>query len=56
MNMILDNLPVGMVRIRKDGDQEIKAYERGFPVGLKDVRHYIVLNIFFFLQRYLKFQ
>lgn len=37
VNMILDNLPVGMVRMRRDGDQQVKTYERGFPVGVADV-------------------
>lgn len=35
---ILDNLPVAMVKMRKDDRQAnslIKTYERGFPVGFK---------------------
>lgn len=34
---ILDNLPVGMVKIKQDKDKEVKTYERGFPVGKKEV-------------------
>lgn len=34
VNMILDNLPVAMVKTRKDeGGNPMKAYERGFHVG-----------------------
>lgn len=36
VNMILDNLPVGMVRLKQDHGKEIKTYERGFPVGKMD--------------------
>ena len=32
---ILDNLPVAMVRWKKRGDEDIKIYDRGFPVGIK---------------------
>ena len=40
VNMILDNLPVAMVKIRttEDGEGdtvERKTYERGYPVGFK---------------------
>ena len=35
VNMILDNLPTAMVRIREDAGSSIKVYERGFPVGFK---------------------
>eukprot|EP00239_Pterosperma_sp_CCMP1384_P006602 CAMPEP_0197846788 /NCGR_PEP_ID=MMETSP1438-20131217/4352_1 /TAXON_ID=1461541 /ORGANISM="Pterosperma sp., Strain CCMP1384" /LENGTH=640 /DNA_ID=CAMNT_0043458551 /DNA_START=225 /DNA_END=2147 /DNA_ORIENTATION=+ len=35
VNMILDNLPVAMVKIREENDQPIKTYERGYPVGFK---------------------
>jgi len=34
---ILDNLPIGMVRMREDDGEQIKTYERGFPVGFMDV-------------------
>lgn len=34
---ILDNLPIGIVRIRSNQGKQIKAYERGFPVGFKEV-------------------
>ena len=34
---ILDNLPIGMVRMRDDGGEQVKTYERGFPVGFTDV-------------------
>eukprot|EP01023_Acetabularia_acetabulum_P005269 TRINITY_DN12148_c0_g1_i1.p2 TRINITY_DN12148_c0_g1~~TRINITY_DN12148_c0_g1_i1.p2 ORF type:complete len:227 (-),score=28.91 TRINITY_DN12148_c0_g1_i1:197-877(-) len=37
VNMILDNLPVGMVKFREEEGgmtQRIKTYERGFAVGL----------------------
>ena len=33
VNMILDNLPVAMVKMREDNGKPIKTYERGFPVG-----------------------
>ncbi|GBG72242.1 hypothetical protein CBR_g11172 [Chara braunii] len=45
VNMILDNLPVAMVRkSKKDGDE--RSYERGFPVGThtKDDDRYILVN------------
>ena len=32
---ILDNLPVGMVRMREDKDGMVKTYERGYPIGFK---------------------
>ncbi|GLI64024.1 hypothetical protein VaNZ11_007185 [Volvox africanus] len=37
VNMILDNLPVAMVKMRKDESSGllVKTYERGFPVGFK---------------------
>jgi transmembrane 9 superfamily protein 2/4 len=37
VNMILDNLPVAMVKMRKDDSTGglIKTYERGYPVGFK---------------------
>lgn len=35
VNMILDNLPVGMVKIREENGQPVKSYERGYPVGFK---------------------
>ncbi|CAL5229966.1 g13397 [Coccomyxa viridis] len=31
--MILDNLPIAIVRLREDNGQPFKTYERGFPVG-----------------------
>lgn len=34
---ILDNLPIGMVRMRDDDGEQVKTYERGFPVGFTDV-------------------
>ena len=33
VNMILDNLPLAMVRMREIKGEQIKTYERGFPVG-----------------------
>ena len=35
VNMILDNLPVAMVKMREDNGKPFKTYERGFPVGFK---------------------
>eukprot|EP00217_Crustomastix_stigmatica_P010071 CAMPEP_0183796094 /NCGR_PEP_ID=MMETSP0803_2-20130417/8158_1 /TAXON_ID=195967 /ORGANISM="Crustomastix stigmata, Strain CCMP3273" /LENGTH=637 /DNA_ID=CAMNT_0026040699 /DNA_START=40 /DNA_END=1953 /DNA_ORIENTATION=+ len=35
VNMILDNLPVAMVKMREEGGVPVKTYERGFPVGFK---------------------
>ena len=39
LHRILDNLPVAMVRMREGQGEAIKTYERGFPVGRKDVRN-----------------
>ena len=33
VNMILDNLPVAMVRYRTDNEKTVKTYERGYPIG-----------------------
>ena len=37
LHRILDNLPVAMVKMRKDERSGglVKTYERGFPVGFK---------------------
>ena len=35
---ILDNLPVAISKVRDDGGQPVKMYERGFPVGAALVR------------------
>lgn len=32
---ILDNLPVGMVKMREDNGLSVKMYERGYPVGFE---------------------
>ncbi|GAB4822112.1 hypothetical protein N2152v2_009158 [Parachlorella kessleri] len=37
VNMILDNLPIGLVRMREDQGTLVKTYERGYPVGFLDV-------------------
>ena len=34
---ILDNLPIGLVRMREDQGNLVKTYERGYPVGFLDV-------------------
>ncbi|KFM24664.1 Transmembrane 9 superfamily member 4 [Auxenochlorella protothecoides] len=44
VNMILDNLPIGIVRIRSNQGKQIKAYERGFPVGFKEADGSVILN------------
>lgn len=46
VNMILDNLPVGMVRVKKmeQGKRAIKTYERGFPIGIKEEGDFYVNN------------
>lgn len=46
VNMILDNLPVGMVRVKKmnRGKVAVKTYERGYPVGKKENGEYFVHN------------
>lgn len=44
VNMILDNLPVGMVVIKDDKGKQIKTYERGFPVGFMDASGKTILN------------
>ena len=35
VNMILDNLPVAVVKMENDEGVPVKTYERGFPVGFK---------------------
>lgn len=40
---ILDNLPIGMVRMREDNGEQVKTYERGFPVGFQDVSEAVLL-------------
>jgi transmembrane 9 superfamily protein 2/4 len=35
VNMILDNLPVAMVKVRTENGNSFKTYERGYPVGFK---------------------
>eukprot|EP00270_Netrium_digitus_P001486 TRINITY_DN1161_c0_g1_i1.p1 TRINITY_DN1161_c0_g1~~TRINITY_DN1161_c0_g1_i1.p1 ORF type:complete len:658 (+),score=199.18 TRINITY_DN1161_c0_g1_i1:265-1974(+) len=35
VNMILDNLPVAMVRYDEENGLKMKRYERGYPVGFK---------------------
>ncbi|KAF8062046.1 TMN7 [Scenedesmus sp. PABB004] len=55
VNMILDNLPVAMVRIRQDEHgQQMKAYERGFPVGFKATLEG-QKEVLFFLHNHLRF-
>ncbi|KAL4429596.1 hypothetical protein ABPG77_008645 [Micractinium sp. CCAP 211/92] len=44
VNMILDNLPIGMVRMRDDDGEQVKTYERGFPVGFADDNDRSYLN------------
>ncbi|PSC68332.1 Transmembrane 9 superfamily member 4 [Micractinium conductrix] len=44
VNMILDNLPIGMVRMRDDNGEQVKTYERGFPVGFMDNNDKAFLN------------
>ncbi|WZN62081.1 endomembrane protein [Chloropicon roscoffensis] len=36
VNMILDNLPVAMVRYKTDNTRTVKTYERGNPIGFVD--------------------
>lgn len=36
VNMILDNLPVAMVKMESNEDTMVKTYDRGFPVGYKE--------------------
>ena len=36
VNMILDNLPVAMVRYKTDNTRTVKTYERGYPIGFVD--------------------
>eukprot|EP00879_Flechtneria_rotunda_P003817 GHRR01004057.1.p1 GENE.GHRR01004057.1~~GHRR01004057.1.p1 ORF type:complete len:639 (+),score=130.92 GHRR01004057.1:208-2124(+) len=55
VNMILDNLPVAMVKIRKDDNgQQMKAYERGWYVGFKATLEGSK-DIKFFLHNHLRF-
>ncbi|KAL4458390.1 hypothetical protein ABPG75_013255 [Micractinium tetrahymenae] len=44
VNMILDNLPIGMVLMRDDDGEQVKTYERGFPVGFMDDNDRSYLN------------
>lgn len=44
VNMILDNLPIGMIRLREDKGKQVKTYERGFPVGFKDEGGKVYIN------------
>lgn len=41
---ILDNLPIGLVRMREDNGNLVKTYERGFHVGFQDVSSVTVLG------------
>lgn len=42
VNMILDNLPVAIVRMREDNGHPIKTYERGYSVGrIEDDKFYL---------------
>uniref|UniRef100_A0A383W0F6 Transmembrane 9 superfamily member n=1 Tax=Tetradesmus obliquus TaxID=3088 RepID=A0A383W0F6_TETOB len=55
VNMILDNLPVAMVKILKDeSGRQLKAYERGFYVGFKATIEG-QKDIKFFLHNHLRF-
>lgn len=36
INMVLDNLPIGMAKIREENGVAVKMYERGIPVGYRD--------------------
>ncbi|CAL8469256.1 g8797 [Coccomyxa elongata] len=42
--MILDNLPIAIVRLRDDNGQPFKTYERGFPVGRMEENGKIYLH------------
>jgi len=55
VNMILDNLPVGMVRLREDSSKGaiVKTYERGYPVGYKAAGEGEATR--FFLNNHLRF-
>lgn len=44
VNMVLDNLPVGMARAARGGAPGARAYERGFPVGFKEGERYFLNN------------
>ncbi|KAK9840498.1 hypothetical protein WJX74_010676 [Apatococcus lobatus] len=44
VNMILDNLPVAIPKIREEDGVAIKTYERGFPVGRMDETGKVFLN------------
>eukprot|EP00798_Chlamydomonas_sp_ICE-L_P030680 gene30680-35704_t len=54
LQRILDNLPVAMVKMRKDSSTEtlVKTYERGYPVGFKAS---VETDIKFFIHNHLRF-
>ncbi|KAF5832623.1 EMP/nonaspanin domain family protein [Dunaliella salina] len=57
VNMILDNLPVAMVKMRKDekSNSLVKLYERGFPVGFTATTSGGQPEVKFFLHNHLRF-
>ncbi|KAK9811371.1 hypothetical protein WJX72_002736 [[Myrmecia] bisecta] len=44
VNMILDNLPVAIAKLKEDNGQPFKTYERGYPVGRLEEDGKIYLN------------
>eukprot|EP00775_Hariotina_reticulata_P002526 gene2526-2828_t len=56
VNMILDNLPVAMVKYRVDENgNKLKGYERGYYVGLKAVVNNNDKDLHLFLNNHLRF-
>eukprot|EP01024_Parvocaulis_polyphysoides_P067001 TRINITY_DN7937_c0_g1_i1.p1 TRINITY_DN7937_c0_g1~~TRINITY_DN7937_c0_g1_i1.p1 ORF type:complete len:680 (-),score=89.67 TRINITY_DN7937_c0_g1_i1:458-2362(-) len=53
VNMILDNLPVGIPREREDNGNIVKTYERGFPVGF--VAHFEDGQVKIYIHNHLRF-
>lgn len=57
VNMILDNLPVAELKLRRDGTDTVKTHQRGYPVGIKVlseggedryfVFNHLAFNVFF---------
>jgi hypothetical protein len=46
---IMDNLPVAMVKWKTRNNEDIKVYDRGFPVGFKTkvrgFKHFCILLV-----------
>ncbi len=52
---ILDNLPTAQVRWREVGGQQVKTYERGYPVGYKSVSESDGASASYFVNNHARF-